>query len=62
MKPLQTAQLPCQNCGRPVTVILPFIGCVFCNDCLLHNSSDDARAREFKREWITADNKTEAEK
>ncbi|KKL57202.1 hypothetical protein LCGC14_2237810 [marine sediment metagenome] len=24
---------PCQNCGRMVTIILPFVGCVFCGDC-----------------------------
>ena len=25
---------PCQNCGREVTVLLPFLGCVFCGDCM----------------------------
>lgn len=30
----QTAEVPCQNCGRLVTISLPFIGCVFCSDCI----------------------------
>lgn len=25
---------PCQNCGRLVKIIVPFIGCVFCGDCM----------------------------
>lgn len=25
---------PCQNCGKMVTVMFPFIGCVFCSDCM----------------------------
>jgi hypothetical protein len=24
---------PCQNCGKMVKVMLPFIGCIFCSDC-----------------------------
>lgn len=29
----RTGEVPCQNCGKPVVVRLPFIGCVFCSDC-----------------------------
>jgi len=25
--------LPCSNCGKPVLVPLPFVGCVFCVTC-----------------------------
>ncbi len=26
-------EVPCQNCGKMVTIMLPFFGCVFCGDC-----------------------------
>ena len=26
--------LPCQNCGKLVVVMTPFVGCVFCSDCV----------------------------
>jgi len=26
-------QAPCQNCGKLVTIHVPFIGCIFCSDC-----------------------------
>lgn len=26
-------EIPCQNCGAPVIVHLPFFGCVFCSAC-----------------------------
>jgi len=29
-----TAEVPCQGCGKLMTVALPFIGCPFCNDCM----------------------------
>lgn len=29
-----TTWIECQNCGKPVFVHLPFIGCVFCGDCM----------------------------
>jgi len=25
--------VPCNNCGNPVFVTLPFVGCVFCSSC-----------------------------
>ena len=27
-------EAPCQNCGKMVAIMLPFIGCVFCEDCI----------------------------
>jgi hypothetical protein len=24
----------CQNCGKPVQIMVPFVGCVFCEDCM----------------------------
>lgn len=27
-------KLPCESCGKPVTVMLPFVGCVYCSDCI----------------------------
>ena len=35
-------ELPCQNCGTLVTVHLPFIGCVFCEECSHGISYSDA--------------------
>jgi len=46
------AELPCQNCGRLVTVILPFVGCVFCADCAKGDSSGDASSEQIQRRWI----------
>jgi len=40
--------LPCQNCGKIVVVVLPFYGCVFCDDCMKGNGSYEANASEFK--------------
>jgi len=36
--------LPCQICGKPVLVKLPFVGCVFCRDCPVVDSSWAAEA------------------
>ena len=31
---VQTVEAPCQNCGKLVLIHVPFIGCVFCSDCV----------------------------
>lgn len=43
-----TGYAACQNCGRPVRVLLPFVGCVFCRDCSISGWSSEANAPEFK--------------
>ncbi len=40
-------EAPCQNCGRMVTVMLPFIGCVFCNDCARSDSGQYDGTEDF---------------
>jgi len=35
----ETGWVPCQNCGKPILVILPFIGCVFCSECIKAGSA-----------------------
>jgi len=30
----EVGEVPCQNCGRLVAVIVPFLGCVFCSECM----------------------------
>ena len=40
-------ELPCQNCGKLVTVSLPFIGCVFCGDCFKADSGWDDGTEQF---------------
>jgi len=45
-------EVPCQNCGRMVTVVLPFIGCVFCDDCMKDDSSSDANSEAFHKGWL----------
>ena len=30
----ETAQIPCMNCGKMVTVTLPFYGCIYCAECM----------------------------
>lgn len=27
-------EVGCASCGKPVTVLIPFIGCVYCNECM----------------------------
>lgn len=27
-------EIPCQGCGKLITVVLPFTGCPFCSHCL----------------------------
>jgi len=51
VRQLNIAEIPCQNCGGPVTVSLPFYGCVFCMDCALGVWSADS---EYFKEgyWI----------
>lgn len=29
-----SGELPCQNCGELVFVLTPFVGCVFCVNCI----------------------------
>lgn len=28
------ADVPCQGCGKTITVAIPFTGCPFCSDCI----------------------------
>jgi len=28
------SEVPCFNCGKLVSVMLPFYGCIFCSDCM----------------------------
>jgi hypothetical protein len=42
-----TEELPCQNCDKLVSVILPFYGCVFCQDCSENNIAFTAAGKEF---------------
>jgi len=54
-------EAPCQNCGRMVAVMLPFIGCVFCGDCAKNDSGqydgtedfyDKRREEEEQEHWF----------
>ena len=38
---------PCQNCGKMVTVMLPFLGCVFCGDCMNLDSGQYDGTEDF---------------
>lgn len=40
-------EMPCQSCGRPVRVRLPFIGCVFCEKCGLGVEYKDMRKQDI---------------
>ena len=52
MDAAQTSEAPCQNCGRLVLVLLPFVGCVFCADCMRADSPWEANAPEFQERWL----------
>lgn len=41
------AYLPCQICGKPVLVKLPFVGCVFCAECPINDSSCVAESKSY---------------
>lgn len=43
------SEMPCQNCGKMVCVMLPFYGCIFCEDCVGGESYETADAAEFKQ-------------
>ena len=45
----RTAEMPCEGCGKPVTVTLPFHGCVMCPECRESEGYGAADAPEFKR-------------
>ena len=38
---------PCQNCGKMVTILLPFVGCVFCGDCGINDSGQNDGTEDF---------------
>ena len=40
-------EVPCQNCGKQVTVLLPFLGCVFCGDCVKHDTGQYDGTEQF---------------
>lgn len=29
----ETIEVPCESCGKSVTIALPFTGCVYCGEC-----------------------------
>ena len=37
----------CQSCGKSVQIIIPFIGCVYCDDCSESNNSISIGSEEF---------------
>ena len=41
------AEIPCQNCGKLVTVMIPFIGCIFCSDCMIGDSGWNDGTEDF---------------
>ena len=36
----QAGQVPCFNCGVPVSVMLPFFGCVYCSKSAITVGTD----------------------
>ena len=40
-------EAPCQNCGKMVTISLPFIGCVFCSDCIKSDTGWNDGTEDF---------------
>jgi len=49
----RVVQVPCMSCGRLVTIVVPFIGCVFCGDCITPRTwQTQASTEQFiKRDW-----------
>ena len=41
------AEVPCQNCGRMVTILVPFVGCVFCGDCMRNDTGLNDGTEDF---------------
>ena len=33
-KTMETIEIPCQNCGKKIEIITPFVGCPFCEECM----------------------------
>ena len=48
-------EAPCQNCGKMVTIMLPFVGCVFCEDCARGDSGwNDGTEQFYEPRRLTA--------
>lgn len=45
------AWIACFNCGKPVKVLLPFIGCVYCEDCSKGASNNSIGTEDFTPSW-----------
>ena len=43
-------ETPCQNCGKSVTISVPFVGCVFCGDCVTNDSGQYDGTEDFHDE------------
>lgn len=41
----------CFSCGKPVMIVVPFYGCVYCSDCIKSESTINysATTEDFKR-------------
>ncbi len=49
MKEYETIKTACHNCGKIITVLTPFYGCIFCADCMdAETIAYQADASEFK--------------
>ena len=48
---IKIVKMPCENCGKIVKIIVPFVGCVFCNDCMRGDSSWDASTEQIQYRW-----------
>ena len=42
-----SGEATCQNCGKMVIIILPFMGCVFCGDCFSNDSGQNDGTEDF---------------
>jgi len=44
-------EIPCNNCGRPVSVPDGFQGCAFCPDCSRSDTGFEANSEAFHHRW-----------
>ena len=53
---MTTGYVECQICGRPVFVLLPFVGCAFCGECNITSDSGgwsfEANDEQFKYPYV----------
>ena len=61
---MKIEKVNCFSCGKEVTIFIPFVGCVYCEECMSTIDVYTASAKEFMPrrkalEWVPKDEGSE---